>query len=158
MQAGNEMRLFNPYIILLLAVLLYLAGLFLSYKPDIEHLKHCGVASQELRLCYDSDGDEYESESLIEIRGIGPILTYSDIYIATVPFLIISLVLAKVVFNSTDEVRFAIFTNCILGALLLWLTTKPNIISTILYWCGIITASFIPKNNEHKTSKAKETF
>lgn len=142
------MKHVNPSIILVLSVFLYLAGLFLIHKPNIEHLKHCGVVSQEQIFYYDSDGDEHESESLIEVRGIGRILTYTDIYIATIPFLIISLVLAKIVFNSTDEVRFVIFTNCILGVLLLWLTSQSNVISTILYWSGIISASLIPKNDE----------
>lgn len=147
------MKHFNPSAILVLSVVLYLAGLLLIHKPNIEHLKHCGVVNQEQILYYDSNGDEHESESLIDVRGIGRILTYTDIYIATIPFLIISLVLAKIVFNSTDEVRCVIFTNCILGVLLLWLTSKPNVISTILYWGGIITASLIPENNEQRTAR-----
>lgn len=141
------MKLFNSSIILVLSMVLYLAGLFLIHKPNIEHLKHRGVVNQEQILYYDSYGDEHESESLIEIRGIGRILTYSDIYIATIPLLIISCVLAKIIFNRTDKRRFMIFTNCILGVLLLWLTSKPNILSTILYWGSIITASFIPNND-----------
>ncbi len=142
------MKLFTPTAILILSVLLYSAGIFFIHKPNIEHLKQRGIANQEQLLNYDANGDEYESESLIEVRGIGRVLTYYDIYIATIPFLIISLVLAKIIFNVNDEVKFVIFTNCILGILLLWLTTKLNAISTILYWSGIIAASFIPKANE----------
>lgn len=63
------MKYFNPSIMLVLSVVLYLAGLLLIHKPNIEHLKHCGVVNQEQILYYDSDGDEHESESLIEVRG-----------------------------------------------------------------------------------------
>ena len=145
------MKMFTPNVIFILSALLYTAGMFFIHKPNIEHLKQRGIANQEQLLNYDANGDEYESESLIEVRGIGRVLTYSDIYLATIPFLIISLVLAKIIFNVNnviDEGKFVIFTNCIFGLLLLWLTTKLNVISTILYWSGIIAASFIPKANE----------
>lgn len=140
--------------ILLLSIVLYFAGLFLSPRQNIDLLKEFGMAKQEYTIYYDSDGDEHESESLIEICGIGPVLTYTDVYLAALPFLIVACLLGKIIFNSTDELRFMIFTNCVLGVLLLWLTSKPHILSTVLYWSGIVTASFIPNNHAKQRDDA----
>lgn len=142
------MKMFTPTVLLFLVVVFYLVGLFLIQKPNIESLKQHGIIKQEQTTYIDKDGEEHEDKSLIEIVGFGQVLSYQDIYFATIPFLIVACVLAKVIFNSTDEIRFMIFTTSILGLLLVWLTSKPNVVSTILYWCSIITASFIPKRND----------
>ena len=135
---------------LLLVIGFYLAGLFLI-QQESGSLKNIDKIKQELVIYTDRDGEEHEDESLIEIEGIGKVLSYKDIYITTIPFLLASCVLAKVLFNSMDELRFMIYTSCILGLLLIWLTTKPNIVSTILYWCGIIAASSLTKRTTNIT-------
>ena len=136
-------------LLLLLAVCFYIVGGFLIYE-DKTYLQRNGI-QQENVVYTDDDGEEHEEEGLIEIQGIGNVLRYKDIYLSTLPFLIVSCILARVVFNSTDEVRFMIYTNCILGLLLIWLTTKESAVSTILYWCGIITASYAnKKDNNHE--------
>lgn len=132
------MKFDTTTLLLLLTLCLYLAGGFLI-NEDSDHLQRRSI------VYTDRDGEEHEEEELIEIEGIGYVLTYKDIYRSTLPFLIISCILSKTIFNSDDEVRFMIYTNCILGLLLIWLTSKSNLPSTILYWGGIITASFTNK-------------
>lgn len=116
-------------------------------RQDISTLKEMGQAYQEQYAYYDSDGEEHEGQSLISVDGLGKILTYQDVYLVTIPMLILSCLLGRLLFNSRDELRFMIYTNCIIGAFLLWLTTKPNIYATILYWCGIISAHYASKKN-----------
>ncbi|MDE6247524.1 MAG: hypothetical protein K2M41_06755 [Muribaculaceae bacterium] len=134
--------------LLILSIVFYIAGLFAMQKIDIEELKKTGAAEQEITTYINSDGEEQESESFIEIDGIGPLLTYKDIYLSVIPFTIISCILGRMIFNSTDEIRFMIYTNCIIGLLLVWLTTWANALSTILYWCGVIAGSFIPNSED----------
>lgn len=130
-------------LLLLLTLCLYLiGGCLIKEDRDSLHV--------EQFVYTDSDGEEHEEECLIEINGIGKVLSYSDLYFSTLPFLIFSCILARVIFNSTDEIRSMIYTNCVLGLLLIWLTTKNTAISTIFYWGGIITASFIPYKKEGK--------
>lgn len=137
--------------LIVISIAFYIVGIFFIHNSNSEWLKDIGVAKQETYVSIDSEGEEYEHESLIEINGIGPILTYKDVYLVTIPFLIASMIFGKMIFPSIDhpnnELRFIIFTNCIIGLLLIWLTTKPNIVSTILYWCGILTANFVNKHD-----------
>ena len=144
------MKMITPDTILAFAVFFYLVGLFLIHRPNIEPLKQRGVIRQEQITYTDINGEEQEGETLLEIVGIGPVLSYRDIYLATIPFIVIACILARVIFNSTDEIRFILFTTSILGLLLIWLTTKHNIVSTILYWCTIITTSIMPKKHERR--------
>lgn len=131
-----------PNLLLVLTISFYIIGGMLIRENVPYYNKYI---QQEHFILTDEEGEEYEDDGLIEIEGVGSVLSYKEIYQCTIPFLIISCILARVIFNSTDEIRFMIYTNCILGLLLIWLTTKSNIPSTILYWCGIITASFADK-------------
>lgn len=130
----NKIKVDVSTLLLFITLCLYLTGGFLIREEETS-------VQRESFVYYDSEGEEYEGEKLIEIEGIGKVLSYSDIYLSTLSFLIISAILAKVIFNNSSPEWFLIYTNCILGLLLIWLTTKSNVISTILYWCGIITAS-----------------
>lgn len=129
-----------PSLLLILTVCFYTAGFFLIYE-DKTYLPSNGIRQEHI-VYTDNDGEEHEGDGLIEIEGIGSVLSYKDIYLSTLPFLIVSCILAKVVFNSTEEEKFMVYTNCILGLLLILLTNTSNILSTILYWLGIITASY----------------
>ena len=104
------------------------------------HTSNPDGVKREHVIGYNRDGEEYESEGLIEIEGIGSVLSYKDIYFSTLPFLIVSSILAKSLFGSEDE-KFLVYTNCILGVLLIVLTNKSYLTSTILYWGGIIAGS-----------------
>ena len=55
------------------------------------------------------------------------------------------------IFNKDDTINYAMLANCVLGVLLVRLTSTGNIISTILFWLGIIAASFTrePKENNN---------
>ena len=137
------MNVDKPTVTLLTVFLFYLIGLFAIPNPDIGRAKRLGIIKQECETYIDNEGEEHEYEPLMEIVGYGHVLGYKDIYISTIPFLLVSCILAKIIFNSTDELRFMIYTNCILGLLLIILTSRQSILSTILYWCGIFTASYI---------------
>ena len=137
-----------PSLLLLLAVCCYIAGGFLIHEDKI-NMRNKSI-HRETVVYVDDDGEECEVDGLIQIEGFGSVLSYRDVYLSTLPFLIVSCILARVIFNSADELRFMIYTNCILGLLLTILSTKSNIFSTILYWIGIITASFANKETKHE--------
>ncbi len=136
----------SPIFWIVLALVCYFSGAVLMETPNVEPLKEIGVAEQEEYTYEDSNGDEHEGETLIDIRGIGRILTYRDIYLASIPIFFIALLFGGFilnngdVFSNPDEIKHVVFANCILGVLLIWLTTVGNIPSTVLFWLGIIAA------------------
>lgn len=139
-------RLFSQRNLLFLTVVFYTIGAFLMPQQSIEPLIAKGIANQEEYTYMDSNGDEHEGETLVEFNGIGPVLTYRDIYFSTFSFFIISLIFARCVFNeemaNKEEPKFMIYSCCILGTLLVWLTRKGFILSTILFWLGIVTSYY----------------
>ena len=136
----------SPIFWIVLALVCYFSGAVLMERPNVEPLKEIGVAEQEEFTYEDSNGDEHEGQTLIDISGIGRVLTYSDIYLASIPIFLIAMFFGGLILNNGDvfrnpnELKHVIFANCILGVLLIWLTTKGNIIPTILFWLGIIVA------------------
>ena len=141
------MKFWLPFI---LTVAFYFSGAFFIKQPDIEKLKNMGIAHQEEYTYVDRYGEEHDDETLIEIKGIGGILTYKDIYGAAVALIVPSMFVGWLIFGSNgertpsskDSLKHIMFADCILGLLLIWLTSKENIPSTILYWLGIISAGF----------------
>lgn len=129
---------------LFLPVAFYVAGIAFIERNNIEPLKQLGYAEQEEYSYVDRDGEEHEDETLIKIDGLGKILTYQNVYLASIPMFILALIFGVFVNNgkleSVDEVRYVVFANCILGALLIWLTTRDNWIATFFFWLGIIAA------------------
>lgn len=136
----------SPIFWIVLALVCYFSGAVLMERPSVEPLKEMGIAEQEEYYYEDSDGDEHEGQTLIDISGIGRILTYSDIYLASIPIFFIALLFGGLilndgdVFRNPDEIKHVVYANCILGVLLIWLTTEGNIPSTVLFWLGIIAA------------------
>lgn len=136
----------SPVFWLILTLLLYFVGFFLIKSPDTRILKEAGLAEQEEYVVTDQDGEEYFTESLIDIKGLGKVLTYHEIYLSSIPLFFVSMFLGCIIFNGGEisttrmSIRHAIFANCILGLLLIWVTSKANIPSTILFWLGIFTA------------------
>ena len=128
----------------MLAVAFYLAGAFLIPKTNTEYLKEKGIANQEEYTYTDSEGEEHEGESYIDIKGIGKILTYKDVYFSSIGMLFVALILCRILFGEDEyaehEMKCMIFANCIIGVLLIWMTSKETVVSTILFWFGIITA------------------
>ena len=139
-------KFYSSTYLLCYAIVFYIVGAFFLPHQDIKQLKKTGVAKQEICTYTDCDGDEHESENFIELDGVGYVLAYNEVYLSTIPFLVISLILARFAFNESmadrEELRFWIYTNSIIGILLIWLTRKPNAVSTILFWGGIIMARF----------------
>ncbi|MBO4588404.1 MAG: hypothetical protein J5711_05830 [Bacteroidales bacterium] len=131
--------------LLILTLVFYIAGIFFMKPTDIEGLKEKGVAQQEEYTYEDSDGDEHEGLTLISIAGVGKILTYKDIYISSVSIWLLAMIigcfLEKGVETEGEKLfKYIIISNCVLGVLLIRLTTKEFILSTIFFWLGIITA------------------
>lgn len=73
--------------------------MFCAKTPDIESLKQSGIATQEEYTYLDSEGEEHEGETLVEITGIGKILTYSDVYFAPIPLFLLAMLIGAFVFK-----------------------------------------------------------
>ena len=129
---------------LFLPVVFYFVGLTFIKENNIEPLKRLGYAEQEEYSYVDRDGEEHEDETLIKIDGLGKILTYQDVYLSSIYMFTLALIFGVFVNNGklegVDEVKYVVFANCILGALLIWLTARDNWIATLLFWLGIIAA------------------
>ena len=138
---------------LIFVFVFYSAGAALMKRTDVEPIKEMGVANQEEYTYTDSNGDDHEGQTLIEIKGLGSVLTYQDIYFASIPMFLISCIIGHFIFHGDDarEIEYAMFANCVLGVLLIRLTSTGNIASTILFWLGIIAASFVRKPKEKNT-------
>jgi len=131
---------------IILVLVFYFSGAFLMEPVNVEPLAEKGLAS-----------DDYDNEnSLMEIKGIGTILTYRNVYLASIPMLLIAPIIGILLYkkgeitnsNNDEQIGWIIFGNCILGLLLLPLTSKGNIPSTVLFWLGIIAATFLKKPNK----------
>lgn len=152
-------RLYSSTYLICYAIAFYIAGAFFMPHQNIVPLKKTDFAKQETYTYTDSDGEEHEAETLIEVDGVGSVLTYKDVYLSSIPFLVISLILARLIFNDDiadrNELRFWTYTNGVIGVLLIWLTKKQCIVSTILFWVGIITA-YLAEKSIHKGKNVEQ--
>lgn len=123
---------------------IYASGALLIEKTDISLLKARGYAEQEEYTYYDSEGEEREGETLIRIKGLGKVLTYSDVYLFSMPLFMVFPLIGRCIFGDDKggniDTKSVIFGNCVLGLLLVYLTTKGNILPTCLFWLGIIVS------------------
>ena len=131
--------------LVLLTLLFYVAGVFCMKTPNVEELRQSGVATQEEYTYVDSEGEEHEGETLIDITGIGRVLTYKDVYLALIIGAFLFTKEGDIV--NSGELRHVVFANCIIGVFIIWLTPKTNILSTILYWLGIVSSYLAIKKN-----------
>ena len=136
----------------LITLVFYFAGAFLMKDMDVECLKKRGLAKQEEYTYVDSEGEEREGETLIEIKDIGSVLTYKNVYMAPLVMWFFFLIVGKIILNE-EGVNGVIFGNCVLGCLLIFLTSTENILSTILYWLGILSAGLLLAGNRHEKDK-----
>lgn len=139
-------RINLSFVFLLVALVFYFVGAIFIPPDKIEYLKHDGYAEQEKYTYTDDDGEEHEDLSLIKIDGLGKIFTYKDIYFMSIPMFVIAMVFGALVFgkgietDSVESLRHIIFANCVLGVLLIRLTTKDCAWATAFFWIGIIAA------------------
>lgn len=150
-------KFYSSYWPLILALVFYFAGVPFIHQGGVEHLKVMGIVNQEEYTYADSDGEEHEGETLMEVKGVGIVLTYKNVYFASVPMFFIAMFIGMIIFNhfdsrvkSEDSLKHIVFANCILGLILICLTTKQNIIPTILFWLGIISAASYKETNNEK--------
>lgn len=131
---------------LILTFVIYVLGFVLLKSPDVSQLREYGLGGRDSYFVTNADGEEYVSESLIRIDGIGKVLTYKDVYFFSFPLFFLSMIMGCIIFKGGEistskmDIKHAIFANCVLGLLLIWVTTKENILPTILFWLGIFTA------------------
>lgn len=131
---------------LILTFVIYIVGVILLKSPDVSQLREYGLGEWDSYFVTNADGEEYISESLIRIDGVGKVLTYKDVYLFSIPLFFLSTIMGCIIFKGGEistskmDIKHAIFANCVLGLLLIWVTTKENIIPTILFWLGILTA------------------
>ena len=88
---------------LFLPVVFYVVGVAFIEKNNIEPLKRSGYAEQEEYSYVDRDGEEHEDETLIKIDGLGKILTYQDVYLASIPMFMLALIFGVFVNNGKLE-------------------------------------------------------
>ncbi|MBQ6047388.1 MAG: hypothetical protein IJL38_07225 [Bacteroidales bacterium] len=138
-----NIKSYIPIFLIGLSIVLYIAGVFFI-NSDTDPLLRTDIAQQKEYTYEDSDGEEHEDVSLIKIQGIGKILCYRDVYKLSVTFWLVALVVGTITFgfkiSTQNEIKYIIFTNCIIGAILIYIATKDNIIPTIFFWSGIIVA------------------
>lgn len=126
---------------ILLIFALYMAGAILINPIDVDSLAQKGIISAKC----ESDN------SVIKINGVGNVLTYRSVYLASLLMLIIAPLVGILLFkggsigdsDSHEQIGWIILANCVLGVLLLSLTSKCNIPSTILFWLGIFVAIYL---------------
>ena len=137
---------------LVAAVVFYIIGMLLVKKENYDVVS----CAREEYVYVNSDGEEQEGESLLNISGIGRVLTYRDVYYASVSMFIIAMVIGGILLGdgfktkSDESLPHIIFANCVLGMLLIWLTSKETVLSTILFWLGIVSAYFAAEKNRNK--------
>lgn len=136
----------KPTLFLIIAVAFYFSGVLFIKPDDIERLKEDGIVRQRDYTYVDSEGEEHEGSTLIEVVGMGKILTYRDVYFSSVGMFVVAMVIGALLFGggekttSDESLKHIVFANCILGVLLIRLTTKDTIWSTVMFWLGIIVA------------------
>lgn len=79
---------------------------------------------------------------------IRTVLKYQDIYYSAPFFSFFTLVVAEIFFKGEDEYRYMIYGECIIGCLLLLITTKDKIIPTVIYWTCVAIICYCHKKVE----------
>lgn len=117
-------------------------------RQEVDYLKHIGIAEQNEYTYTTSDGEEHEGETLIDIQGLGPILTYRDVYLSSPALFLFAITIGclsvgknPLETDSDRQLDFVVFMNCILAYFLIRLTTHENLYSTIFFCLGILAAS-----------------
>ena len=142
---------------LVLSIIFYTIGAFCMNRQNIDYLESIGVAEQKEYTYTDSEGDEHEGETLIDLQGVGKILTYRDVYLSSPVLFVFAIVIGcfstgqqPTETDSDRQLDFVVFMNCILAYFLIRLTTHDNLYSTIFFCLGILTAGIRNSNSESK--------
>ncbi len=142
-------RLLHSSWSLLIPLIFYFGGMILCPPEDIQPLQGQGYAEQKEYSWVGKDGEEHNGLTLIKINGIGHVFTYNDIYGSAIALFIPFLIIGKALYGKNqDELKSIVFGNCVIGLLLIGLSAKSHVASTIMFWVGIISANYI--NNSFK--------
>ena len=142
---------------LVLSIIFYTIGAFCMNRQNIDYLENIGIAEQKEYTYTDSEGDEHEGETLIDLQGVGTILTYRDVYLSSPALFVLAIVIGCISTgqkpletDSDRQLDFVVFMNCILAYFLIRLTTHGNLYSTIFFCLGILAAGIRNSNSESK--------
>lgn len=139
----------HPGYTILLAFLLYSVGVCFIAEEKPQHiLGETTIVPRKEYVYTDSEGEEHESKTLIEMRGIGKIITFKDIYLSAVSLMIPILIVGRITLGNSNELQHLLFGFCIIGVFLVWVSTKHNTLSVILYWLCIMTLSLLNNNDK----------
>ena len=115
---------------------------------SVENVNELGYAKQQPYFYTDKNQEIIEGGGLIEVEGIGKVITYQDVYIGAIVISFISLIFGAIIFyrdrsdmTNLEGLGYWMFGNCIVGAFLIALTTKANIPSTILFSLGLLVTA-----------------
>ena len=81
-----------------------------------------------------------------KLEAAAGIISYKTLYLAPILLNFLAMFIGGFVlndgevFNNPDQFKYAVFSNCILGSLLVFMTTEETIVPTILFWLGILAA------------------
>lgn len=141
----------NKSWLLILSVVLYFVGAAFIPNESVERLKSLGYAEQNDYTWIDHGGEEHEDRSTLKIEGVGKVLTYRELYSFSCVLIIPILLIGRWLFGkSQDELRTIIFGNSLIGIGLIVVSTKAHLMSTIMFWLGIIAASLYLINHERQ--------
>lgn len=108
----------------------YFIGFFLIPSTDLSYLTRVNAFNDKVY----TDDDEWltSDEYSMNIKGIGKVVTYRELYYAPM-LLCIWFVIAGV-----DNKKSVPFMVSIIGILLIYLTTIDKIIPTVCFWLSLI--------------------
>lgn len=104
----------------------------------------------------DSEGNEHEQITIGNLEGLGAIIDYRKAYLFAVPLLVVSAILGLIIFNDRRyEFKYLLFGNCLLGVLLIILTSRGFGWSTLMFWLGNVTIYIYDSAEERQAKQIK---
>lgn len=122
----------KPIFWMVLAISLYIIGAICMPHPESKYIKNNEYYYE------DSEGDVHDGV-YHTVDGVGKVLTYNDIYLLCVELLIPATFFGYMIFKE-EGIKGVLFSNCIVGCVLIFQTTSDFIVPTILYWVGLVCA------------------
>ena len=126
----DQHKLFNWMFVAMIGF--YFIGFFFIPSSDLSYVVDSKIMNTIGHIHPDEEGDYNIDDYSIELKGIGKILTYKELYI-TPMLLCIWFIIAGV-----DNKKSVPFMVSIIGILLIYLTTRDKIIPTVCFWLSLI--------------------
>lgn len=111
----------------------YFIGFFFIPSSDLSYVVDSKIMNTIGHIHPDEEGGYSIDDYSIEIKGIGKILTYKELYIT--PMLLCIWFVIAGAYNNKMSVPFMV---SIIGIFLIYLTTIDRIIPTVCFWLSLI--------------------